>query len=174
LSIVYTAFENIIGPKLERRWQIAFGFGLVHGFGFSFLLRDSMQFAGSHLATSLVTFNIGVELGQLVAILLMVPVLDALFKRAVPEKIGVILLSALVAHSAWHWTGARWAELRQYRFEWPALDLLLLAELLRWLMLALILGGAVWLLYNLYDRLLRRAPGIEPAASSTPTTGPAG
>jgi hypothetical protein len=134
----------------------------VHGFGFSFLLRDSLQFAGSHLATSLVTFNIGVELGQLVAILLMVPVLDALFRRAVPERIGVMLLSALVAHSAWHWTGARWAELRQYRFEWPALDLLLLAELLRWLMLALILGGAVWLLYNLYDRLLRRAPGIEP------------
>ena len=40
LSIVYMAFENIVGPKLERRWLIAFGFGLVHGFGFSFALRE--------------------------------------------------------------------------------------------------------------------------------------
>ena len=50
LSIVYMAFENIVGPKLERRWIIAFAFGLVHGFGFSFILRNSLQFAGAHLA----------------------------------------------------------------------------------------------------------------------------
>ena len=54
LSIVYMALENIVGAKLERRWLIAFGFGLVHGFGFSFALRESLQFAGTHLATSLV------------------------------------------------------------------------------------------------------------------------
>src|SRR5207249_10131615 len=65
LSILYMAFENIVGPKLERRWLIAFGFGLVHGFGFSFALRESLQFAGSHLATSLVSFNVAVGLGQL-------------------------------------------------------------------------------------------------------------
>ena len=47
LSIVYMAFENIVGPRLERRWLIAFGFGLVHGFGFSFALRESLQ--RSHL-----------------------------------------------------------------------------------------------------------------------------
>ena len=57
LSIVYMALENIVGAKLERRWLIAFGFGLVHGFGFSFALRESMQFAGRHLAASLVSFN---------------------------------------------------------------------------------------------------------------------
>ena len=156
LSIVYTAFENIVGPKLERRWLIAFGFGLVHGFGFSFLLRDTLQFAGSHLAVSLVTFNIGVELGQLFAILLMVPVLDFAFKRALPERIGTILLSALVAHSAWHWTATRASELRQYRFEWPAFDLILLAAFMRWMALGLILAGAVWLLFGLYGRVAGR------------------
>ena len=47
---------------MQRRWMITFGFGLVHGFGFSFALRQTMQFAGSHLLASLLSFNIGVEL----------------------------------------------------------------------------------------------------------------
>ena len=38
LSIVYMAFENIVGAKLEKRWIVGFAFGLIHGFGFSFLL----------------------------------------------------------------------------------------------------------------------------------------
>src|SRR4030095_5610955 len=45
LSIVYMAFENIVGARFQRRWIIAFAFGLVHGFGFAFALRESMQFA---------------------------------------------------------------------------------------------------------------------------------
>ena len=61
VSIVYMAFENIVGPKLQRRWVIAFGFGLVHGFGFSFLLRESLQFAGGHLLTSLLGRQLGVH-----------------------------------------------------------------------------------------------------------------
>jgi hydrogenase/urease accessory protein HupE len=44
-SIVYMALENIVAPGLERRWIITFVFGLVHGFGFSFALRESLQFA---------------------------------------------------------------------------------------------------------------------------------
>ena len=46
ISIVYMAFENIVGAQLQRRWIITFGFGLIHGFGFSFLLRERLQFAG--------------------------------------------------------------------------------------------------------------------------------
>jgi hypothetical protein len=165
LSILYTACENIIGPKLERRWVIAFGFGLVHGFGFSFALRESLQFAGAHLATSLVTFNVGVELAQLLVILLAIPVLEALFRRTAAERVATILLSALVAHTAWHWLGTRAGELRQYRFTWPAFDLALLASALRWLTLALILAGAVWLLFGLYTRLARPMP-LEPSAAA--------
>jgi hypothetical protein len=162
LSILYTACENMLGPKLERRWVIAFGFGLAHGFGFAFALRESLQFAGSHLATSLVTFNVGVELGQLLVILLAVPVLDAMFRRAASaEKAVTILICALVAHTAWHWASTRAAALRQYRFSWPALDLALLAGVLRWLTLALILAGAVWLLFGLYGRLVRPRPALD-------------
>ena len=64
MSIVYMALENIVGgATVQRRWMITFGFGLVHGFGFSFALRQTMQFAGSHLLASLLSFNVGVELG---------------------------------------------------------------------------------------------------------------
>ena len=108
VSIVYMALENIVGGStVERRWMIAFGFGLVHGFGFSFALRETLQFAGSHLLTSLLSFNLGVELGQLLVLALFIPALEILFRFAVAERIGTIILSALVAHTGWHWAAIR-------------------------------------------------------------------
>jgi len=145
-SIVYMALENIVGAgSVERRWMIAFGFGLVHGFGFSFALRQSLQFAGTHLLTSLVSFNVGVELGQLLVLILLIPVLQLLFRYAVAERMGTIILSAIVAHTAWHWMADRASVLRQFRWAWPVLDAALLATLLRWLMFVVILGGILWL-----------------------------
>ena len=84
-SIVYMALENIVVPdtgRLAGRWIVAFGFGLVHGFGFSFGLQHTLQFAGSHLLTSLLSFNVGVEIGQLLVLCLLVPALDV----AVPVR----------------------------------------------------------------------------------------
>ncbi len=121
-SIVYMAFENILGLSLERRWLVTFGFGLIHGFGFSFVLRDSLQFAGSHLVTSLLAFNVGVELGQLFVLCLLVPLLDWLFHRLDKERLGVILLSAVVAHTGWHWMTERAETLAQYSISLPLLD----------------------------------------------------
>ena len=155
LSIVYMAFENIVGAKIERRWIIAFAFGLVHGFGFSFILRQSLQFAGSHLATSLVAFNVGVELGQLFVLAIAVPALALLFKYVVAERMGTILLSALVAHTAWHWMLERGAALRQYDFELPTIDAVFAVSAMRALMLVLIVVAAAWGLYGVYRRLLR-------------------
>src|SRR5207253_1866760 len=103
-SIVYMALENIAGAQsMERRAATAFGFGLAHGFGFSFALRQTMQFAGSHLLTSLLSFNIGVELGQLLVLVLLIPMLHVFFRFAVAERTGTIILSALIAHTGWHW-----------------------------------------------------------------------
>jgi HupE/UreJ protein len=152
-SILYLVFENIIGAQQQRRWLLAFGFGLVHGFGFSFFLRNSLQFAGGHLVTSLLAFNVGVELGQLFVLALTVPVLVWLFKRVLPERLGTILLSAVVGHSAWHWMSDRLGTLRQYRFQWPALDAAFVASALRGLLLLLIVLGAGWLMYGLVRRL---------------------
>jgi hypothetical protein len=146
-SIVYLALENILivgAAGLGRRWVVAIGFGLVHGFGFSFGLQHTLQFAGSHLLTSLVSFTVGVEIGQLLVLFFLVPVLDLLFRHLVDHRMGTIMLSAVVTHTAWHWMTERYAVLRQY--PWPVLTAAGLASGLRWLMLIVAVSGAytVW------------------------------
>jgi len=143
-SIVYMALENIVGGKVRRRWLITFGFGLVHGFGFSFALRETLQFAGSHLLTSLLAFNLGVELGQLLVLVLLLPLLALLFRHVVAERTGTVILSALVAHTGWHWMVERGAELGQ--FGWPELDAQFLASAMRWMMLPVAVAGIYWLI----------------------------
>ncbi len=141
-SIVYMALENIVGVHVTRRWIITFAFGLVHGFGFSFALRESLQFAGSHLLTSLLAFNVGVELGQLLVLAIAVPLLQVLFRYGVAERMGTIILSAFVAHTGWHWLAERGGQLSQ--FPVPALDLATLAELVRWLTVLVAVAALVW------------------------------
>lgn len=152
LSIVYMAFENIVGAKLEHRWVVTFGFGLIHGFGFSFLFSETLQFAGGHLFSSLLAFNVGVELGQLMVLLLVIPVLNLLFKYLVDERIGSILLSALLAHSAWHWMVDRGGQLGQFSFQAPVLDALFFAALMQWMMLLIVILGIGWGMYELFRR----------------------
>jgi hypothetical protein len=152
LSIVYMAFENIVGAKLEHRWMVTFGFGLVHGFGFSFLFSDTLQFAGGHLFSSLLAFNVGVELGQLLILVMAIPLLNILFKYFVRERIGSILLSALLAHSAWHWMLERGGTLSQYQFQMPVFDALFFAGLMRWGMMLIIIVGVLWGMYELFRR----------------------
>jgi len=144
-SIVYMALENIFGvTDVTRRWMITFGFGLVHGFGFSFALRETLQFAGAHLLTSLLSFNLGVELGQLLVLGVLVPAL-AFFFRRVPERTGTIVLSALVGHTAWHWMIDRWDRLSQFRA--PAIDVFVLVTIVRWAFAALFVAAVIWLIW---------------------------
>lgn len=152
ISIVYMAIENIMGVNLQRRWLVAFGFGLVHGFGFSFVLHETFQFAGSHLLTSLLCFNLGAEVGQVLVIALLVPSLALLF-RYVPERMGTIILSAFVAHTGWHWTLERINLLRQFRLEMPALDAALLGTIVRWLIVVVVLVALGWLAAIVQRRL---------------------
>jgi hypothetical protein len=166
-SIVYMALENIVGADLRRRWLITGMFGLVHGFGFSYALGQQMQFAGSHLLVSLFSFNIGIEIGQLFVLALILPAL-ALFRRVVPERMGVIILSALVAHTGWHWMTERWQALRLA--EWPRLDAAGLVTLARWAAALLLAFGAAHLLANWAGRKL--PPRVElPERRMEKTTG---
>jgi hypothetical protein len=165
-SILYMALENIVGGiGVNRRWMITFGFGLVHGFGFSFALRETMQFAGSHLLTSLLSFNVGVELGQLLVLGLLLPLLAALFRFVLAERIGTILLSALVAHTGWHWMIERAGVLRQFRWQWPVLSAALLAGVLRWLMLLVIVAGLLWLASAVVRQRAERSAEGKPAGT---------
>jgi hypothetical protein len=185
VSIVYMTFENIVAATraseggalsqrgkavsqrggavappnvgaLNRRWAVAFGFGLIHGFGFSFALRESLQFAGSHLLTSLLAFNVGVELGQLLVLVVLVPVLNLLFRYVVAEKIGTILLSALVAHTGWHWATERGSALLE--FQWPTLDTALLLTSVRMVIVMVAASAIAWLIFGVLLKNFRAVP----------------
>ena len=156
ISILYMAVENVVGSSVGRRWIVTFAFGLVHGFAFSYALRDSLQFAGSHLLVSLLAFNVGIELGQLLVLALLVPSLELLFRFAIAERLGTIILSLVAGHTAWHWMTER-AE-RLSRFPWPSPTAAQLASAVRWLMLALVVAGAAWLVRG----ALRRRAGTVP------------
>jgi HupE / UreJ protein len=143
MSIFYMALENIVVQRPMHRWIITFCFGLVHGFGFSFGLQHSLQFAGSHLLTSLLSFNVGVELGQLLVLCLFVPALNLLFRYVVSERMGVIIVSAIVAHQAWHWMVDRFAVLQ--RFPWPKITTAGVRSGLGWLSVAVVMAALLWL-----------------------------
>jgi hypothetical protein len=128
-SILYMAIENGVwaggnramtaGSDAVRRGALAAGFGLIHGFGFSFALRDSLQLAGDHIITALLAFNVGIELGQLLVVLLLAPALYVLFRFVLPERAGTIVLALIVGHTAWHWLAERFTALREYDLSAP-------------------------------------------------------
>ena len=72
LSVVLAALNNLFPVVGNARWAVAFGFGLIHGFGFANSLADLGLPAGS-LALSLAGFNVGVELGQLAIVAAFLP-----------------------------------------------------------------------------------------------------
>ena len=102
------------------------------------------------MLTSLLSFNVGVELGQLFVLVFAVPILALLFRKWLPELVGVIALSAFLAHTGWHWFLDRGGDLLQYDFTVPVMNAALTATLLRWIMLALIIVGALWGLRGLH------------------------
>lgn len=74
LSIVFVAIENMTKWKLKKRWIITLLFGLIHGFGFAGILQE-MELSSSTVASSLLFFNLGVEIGQIAIIALVFPLL---------------------------------------------------------------------------------------------------
>jgi hypothetical protein len=71
-TVVLGAANNLVPVVTQRRWLVAFAFGLIHGLGFASVLRDLGLDSGS-LALALVGFNVGVEIGQLAIVLVLVP-----------------------------------------------------------------------------------------------------
>src|SRR5690606_13971945 len=95
LSIAYVAAENLL-PKyaISRRWTISFLFGLVHGFGFSSVLKE-IGLPPDNLLLSLLNFNLGVEAGQAAVVLLLLPLLMRMRQRTWEPKVAMGL-SAIV------------------------------------------------------------------------------
>jgi hypothetical protein len=130
-SIVYMALENIMGVALRRRVAITALFGLVHGFGFSYGLQENLQLAGTHLVAALFAFNLGIEAGQLCVLAVMLPLLALVRRYVLRGRVGMIVLSALVAQTAWQWMTERGEALMKVR--WPRPDAADLAHVAFWL-----------------------------------------
>jgi len=100
-SVVVAALNNLRPIVLRRRWVVAFGFGLIHGFGFASVLAD-LGLPRAALALALAGFNVGVELGQLAIVGLFLPLAYALRRTALYRRwvmaggsLAIALLAAL-------------------------------------------------------------------------------
>jgi hypothetical protein len=175
-SIISLALENIVyGAQrrrgcddavrvIARRWMLAFGFGLLHGYAYALTLRELLQYAGEHLFTALLAFNAGVAVAQIAALLVLVAARALLFARVVADWLGTIILSALAIESAWDWMRSGATQLAG--FPRPGLDAAFAASALGAALAALMLGGGVWLVSGALGRWLRRdAVAVEKPAA---------
>ena len=147
------ALENIMGVNLERRVLITGLFGLVHGFGFSYGLQENFQFAGTHLLVSLFAFNIGIELGQIMVLAVMLPALAVVRRYVLPGRIGMIILSAIMADTGWHWMIDRADVL--WKTPWPRPSAAGLAILALWVAGIVFAAGGL----SVIAKRLRLTPG---------------
>ena len=94
LSVVVAALNNLMGHASQKRWRLAFLFGLIHGFGFAFVLLD-LGLPAQQLALALGGFNVGVELGQLAIVLSFMP-LAMLLRHTAFYRWGVVVGGSLL------------------------------------------------------------------------------
>ncbi len=101
LTIVYVAAENLWAKKTAHRWVLTFFFGLVHGFGFANALRK-LELPTRGLVASLLSFNGGVEIGQLCVVAILFPLVLWLNKQPFAKKADVaVSLLVLILGAAW-------------------------------------------------------------------------
>ena len=106
LSIIAMALNNIFPMFSTHTWVLVFAFGLIHGLGFASALGD-LQFRNVSIKKILIMFNVGVELGQIVVVILVLPILIYFRKSITYRKIimpGVSLLAVVLAS---YWLGSR-------------------------------------------------------------------
>jgi hypothetical protein len=90
VTIMYVAAENLWAKDTKHRWMLTFGFGLIHGFGFANVLRE-LGLPSSGLARALVSFNVGVEAGQIVIVGVLWPLLWWISRQSWANRVRVIL-----------------------------------------------------------------------------------
>ena len=113
LSVLLAALNNLWPIVRHRLWAVAFGFGLIHGFGFASVLLDLDLGTGS-LMRSLLGFNIGVELGQLAVVGACFLLVILLRRTALHSHALVTTGSALTAAVAITWMLERGLELKLF------------------------------------------------------------
>jgi hypothetical protein len=101
-SVIVAALGNLTKTLIHLRWQIAFLFGLIHGFGFASVLAD-LGLPSDQLASALLGFNLGVEFGQLAIVALFFPIAWRLRATAFYRWVVVFGGSVLIAAIASYW-----------------------------------------------------------------------
>lgn len=102
-SIVWVALENVLRQQPRHRAAVTFAFGLVHGFGFASVLRELGLDAEVGVAVPLLSFNVGVELGQLAIAAVALPLLAWLGRAPALQRRVVPALSLLTAAAGAFW-----------------------------------------------------------------------
>ncbi len=102
LSIAYVGVENFFVKDASKRWRITFPFGLIHGFGFAGALQQ-INLPRAEIPVALVTFNLGVEAGQLFAMSIILPMVILMRQKDWFEPAGVRVLSGAVALAGGIW-----------------------------------------------------------------------
>ena len=115
LSVLLTALDNLWPILPRRRWQVAFAFGLLHGFGFASVLAD-LQLPTSALALSLFGFNLGVEIGQLVLVFVLVPLVYLVRRTRMYPRMGLASASVVIALLSSGWLIERSLDVRLLPF----------------------------------------------------------
>jgi hypothetical protein len=110
-SVVFAACSNLYPALSHRRWLVAFLFGLIHGFGFATVLSDLGLPKGS-LALSLVSFNLGVEVGQLAIVAMFLPLAYGLRKSWTYQRLVLVSGSLCIAALACAWLIERALDLK--------------------------------------------------------------
>ena len=112
ITVLLTALNNLYPiVSYKKEWLLAFGFGFIHGFGFANAMHG-MQLNSVNLFSALFGFNIGVEIGQIVIVLTILPVIYLLSKSKLYKQIILPTLSILIANIALLWAIDRAFNLR--------------------------------------------------------------
>jgi len=103
LSIIYVGVENLFRREVKKRWLLTFAFGLVHGFGFATVLREMGIGSSGSAAIPLLSFNLGVEVGQIAIAALILPLIWKLKAQQIFALRFAPICSLLIAVAGGYW-----------------------------------------------------------------------
>ena len=158
-SILFLRYANLAGCDYARaiarasHWVSVLCSDSASQFG----LASKIQFGGAHPLVSALAFNAGAELAFAAALAVLIPSIQLLARFTRLEPVERIVPSVLAAHTAWHWMMERWDRLALFRLQWPVIDTVFLAAVLRWLMiLVLLVGGSRYIFGLVRSKAERR------------------
>jgi hypothetical protein len=139
------AIANVGSPSVRRRWLLAGVVGSLSGFALGISFAELRQFAGAHVPVAVVSFNLAAVLAVVAAAALAWAAMR-LIARVLGARLGVVVMSAILGHQAWHWMLDRshqFGHELEHAGHAGLRSAVFLSAL--WLIPALIVGAGAWL-----------------------------